>query len=436
MIAIFMLISCFAIGAHAQGGGRDVVALPGSDGQTAVDIQTARQWRDWLIQQAIPVTRCGSDLSQGTIVLDQLTLQQQKLLEDHGFSFLQHEEGGPLGTSLRTNAQYLDPLEIDALLAQIVIDHPNITRRITVGTTAEGRSIFGLEISNNPGIDEDEPAIQFNGQHHAREVATSLVVMDVIDTLTTGYAVDTQITSWVDNFKTVCVPMVNPDGVQFVFDVNSFWRRNRMAYSSCTGVDLNRNYPYMWGPGCGSSGSCNEIYRGPSPSSELETQGMISLAKQFHFVMATSYHAFGRFIDYPYACSDGSPATLMPEHGVIDEMMHGVAGGIFAVDGVQYTVFSPVPLGGVNGDDTSWYYAGLGTYSFIVEVGSNSDGFEPVFSQVPGIVARNRGGWQYMYDRLGQARMDVHVVDGCTGQPMEAEVTLADFAFDTGESPR
>jgi len=163
---------------------------------------------------------------------------------------------------------------------------------------------------------------------------------------------------------------------------------------------------------------------------------MIALAQQFHFVMATSYHGFGRFIDYPYACADGSPATLMPEHGVIDEMMRGVANGIFAVDSVLYTVYSPVPLGGVNGDDTSWYYASLGTYSFIVEVGSNSDGFEPLFGQVSGIVARNRGGWQYMYDRLGQARMDVHVTDGCSGQPMEAEVTLTDFAFDTGESPR
>ncbi len=435
-VTIAILASCFCSRAIGQDAGSDIVALPGSDGASAVDIQTARLWRDWLGQQSIPVSRCGSDLSQGTLVLDRMTPEQRAMLEDAGFGFLQHLEETPLQTSLRTASQYYDPSEIEALLAQVEIDFPAIARRFLVGTTSEGRGIYGLEISNNPGVDEDEPAIQFNAQHHAREVATSHVVMDVVEALTNGYGSDAQITSWVDNYKTICVPMVNPDGVQYVFDVNGLWRRNRMVHPGCTGVDLNRNYPYLWGPGCGSSGSCNDLYRGPSANSELETQSMIALAQQYHFVMATSYHAFGRFIDYPYACADGSPATLMPEHGVIDEMMRGVAGGIFSVDGVQYSVFSPVPLGGVNGDDTSWYYAGLGTYSFIVEVGSNSDGFEPMFSQVSGIVARNRGGWQYMYDRLGQARMDVHVTDGCSGEPMEAEVTLADFAFDTGESPR
>ena len=164
-----------------------------------------------------------------------------------------------------------------------------------------------------------------------------------------------------------------------------------------------------------------------------DLSGLIGLAEGYHFVMATSYHAFGRFIDYPYACSDGSPSGRMPEHDVIDEMMHGVADGIFAVDGIQYSVFSPVPLGGVNGDDTAWYYAHLGAYSFIIEVGSS---FEPAFAQVAGIVGRNRGGWAYMYDRLGQARIDVHVADSCTGDPLEAEVTLTDYVYDTGELPR
>ncbi len=435
-VSLWCIAGSFTAIAQAQDTVSAIVAIPGSDGQTSADIETARQWRDWLSQRSITVTRCGSNVSQGTLLLDNLTPQQQTLLEDNGFSLLQQLDATPLRSSLRTDPQYYDPTDIDALLTQIESNFPTITRRFIVGTTAEGRSIFGLEISNNPGIDEDEPAIQFNAQHHAREVATSHVVMDVIETLTSGYGFDAQITDWVDNFKTICVPMVNPDGVQYVFDINSLWRRNRMVYPNCTGVDLNRNYPYLWGPGCGSSGLCNDLYRGPTPSSELETMNMITLAQQYHFVMATSYHAFGRFIDYPYACSDGSPATLMPEHDVIDEMMRGVADGILAVDGVQYSVFSPVPLGGVNGDDTSWYYAAMGTYSFIIEVGSNSDGFEPLFSQVSGIVARNRGGWQYLYDRLNQARMDVHVTDDCTGQPMQADVTLTDFAFDTGESPR
>jgi hypothetical protein len=198
-------------------------------------------------------------------------------------------------------------------------------------------------------------------------------------------------------------------------------------------VDLNRNYPYLWGPGCGSSSSCNDIYRGPSSASELETQAMIALADDFHFVMATSYHSFGQFIDYPYACSNGSPAGQMPEHAVIHQMMHGISDGIFAVDGTRYDVYSPVPFGGVNGDDTSWCYAHRGTYAMIIEVGTS---FEPPFAQVPGIVNQNRGGWRYLYERLGGPRIDVHATDSCSGEPLKAEVTLTDYTYDTGETPR
>ena len=68
----------------------------------------------------------------------------------------------------------------------------------TIGTTFLGRPIRAIEISNDPNGPEDEPAIQFNSQHHAREVATSHVVVDVIHTLTDGYGVDPMMTEWVD----------------------------------------------------------------------------------------------------------------------------------------------------------------------------------------------------------------------------------------------
>jgi len=390
-------------------------------------------WVGWLVERGMMVDRCGIAPQAGTLAVDINSDAQRNLLLDAGFTIMGEQGPDPLEGGLRTQSQYFDPTEIEMMLIQVAADHPSITRLFVAGTTFEGREVLALEISDNPGVAEDEPAIQFNGQHHAREVATSHVVMDVVETLTDGYGSDPVITQWVDSYKTICVPMVNPDGVQYVFDINSLWRRNRQVYAQCIGVDLNRNYPYLWGPGCGSSSSCNDLYRGPSPASELETQAMIVLEDEYHFVMATSYHSYGRFIDYPYACSDGSESERMPEHDVIDEMMHGVADGIFDAGSVVYTVYSPVPFGGVNGDDTSWYYAHRGTYAFIIEVGTS---FEPPFSQVAGIVGENRGGWRYLYERLGQARIDVHVTSACTGQPLEAEVTLTDFAYDTGELPR
>ncbi|MCH7840539.1 MAG: NADP-dependent isocitrate dehydrogenase, partial [Planctomycetes bacterium] len=65
------------------------------------------------------------------------------------------------------------------------------------------------------------------------------------------------------------------------------------------------------------------------------------------------------------------------------EMMNGVADAIDAVDAVsRYAVFSPRAIGPLSGDDTSWYYAHAGAYSFIIEVGTS---FEPAFSEVAGV---------------------------------------------------
>lgn len=410
------------------------VTPPGAVPGQPLDLNAAKQWRDTLIQAGFDVGRCGFHPAASSFAVDVMHPDQQAFLDGAGFSVVSQSAMGPLEDGLRVQSQYYDPNEIEALLDQVALNYPAITRVFTIGTTFHSRPIKAIEISDNPGIDEDEPAVQLNGQHHAREVATSHIVMDAIEQLTAGYGVNPQITDWVNNYKTVCVPMVNPDGVSYVFSNNSLWRKNRQQYS-CVGVDLNRNYPYLWGPGCGSSGSCSsDIYRGPVAASELETQAMQNLAEDFNFVFATSYHSYGRFIDYPYACGNGSPSSLMPEHAVIHEMMNGMADAIDAVDSVpRYDVYSPVPFGGVNGDDTSNYYAQHGTYAFIVEVGTS---FEPAFSQVAGIVNRNRAGWMYLYERLGEARIDIHVTDACSGAPLEAEVTLLDYVFDSGESPR
>lgn len=435
-IFIYVILSGFQITVQADQlfvPGTYEFTFPGLSGNEPVNLTDARAWRDWLLEHDFAVDRCGFNPAKGTIIIEvNSELKLQEAVEA-GFTVVQILLMKQRDVVEPPQSAYFDPDEIESFLQQIAIDYSDITQLIIVGYTFEGRVIRGIEISDNPGVIEDEPAIQFNGQHHARELVTSHVVMDIVNTLTNGYGVDPNVTQWVNNYKTVCVPMVNPDGVQHVFDVNNLWRRNRQVYQDCTGVDLNRNYPYLWGPGCGSSGDCNDIYRGPSAVSELETQAMIALASNFHFVMATSYHSSGRFIDYPYACSDGTLETLMPEHEVVDSMMHGVADAIFDVDGIIYDVFSPVPAGGVNGDDTSWYYAHQGVYSFIIEVGEY---FEPAFSDVAGIVERNRGGWTYMYERLGQARIDIHVQDQCSTEPLEAEVTLMNFVYDSGEWPR
>ncbi len=51
------------------------------------------------------------------------------------------------------------------------------------------------------------------------------------------------------------MPVANPDGYEYSHTRNRFWRKNRGSgsralsalFSSCRGVDLNRNFGFKWG---------------------------------------------------------------------------------------------------------------------------------------------------------------------------------------------
>jgi hypothetical protein len=432
------------------------LAFPDAQPGTPLDEALARSWREWLALHEYDVAGyCAAESELELILRDDTALPP---LVAAGFAVLEVDASAPLADKLAPADEaplrgvpvgYATPEDVEAFLTTVANAHPTITRLFLVGQSHQGRDIFGLEISDNPGVVEDKPAILLNGLHHAREVATPHVVMDAITFLTEGYATaDPLAVTWVSDYKIICVPMINPDGSHEVHNVDDFHRKNMhnhcVSPTTNPGVDLNRNYPYHWGSGAtacersptgASSGTCSsDTFRGPTGGSEPETEAMMDLAAEWRFLSAISYHSSGRFIDYPYACNDGNPDNRMPEHDVIHELMHGAAAGIAAVPGAPtYTVYSPVAISAVNGDDTSWYYAHHGTYALIIEMGTS---FQPSFASSVTEVAYNRGGWLYLLDRIAEARIDVRVTDHLTGEPLAAQVELLDYVYDTGELPR
>jgi len=83
-------------------------------------------------------------------------------------------------------------------------------------------------------------------------------------------------------------PCVNPDGRRFSQTSDAMWRKNRRPHASggsCVGVDINRNFAFLWDhltkfasdAGVNTSDNpCNaSVYRGPSPASEPETRNVI-----------------------------------------------------------------------------------------------------------------------------------------------------------------
>ncbi|MFO8077378.1 MAG: M14 family zinc carboxypeptidase [Thermoplasmatota archaeon] len=206
--------------------------------------------------------------------------------------------------------------EIGQILQTMATTYPNITQLHSIGKSYENREIWCLEITDNPGIDEDEAGVCFMGLHHAREWPTIEICLSIAKELTEGYQNDTTIKNMVDNRRTWIIPCVNPDGYVYDHDLhqgNKWWRKNREYFKEFNtyGIDLNRNYPGscngdpqgMWGSRGMSHNPSTLTYCGPDQFSAPETVAL----KQFflnHIISASiSYHTYSELVMWPWGYS-------------------------------------------------------------------------------------------------------------------------------------
>ncbi len=207
---------------------------------------------------------------------------------------------------------YHDYGEMYRALREIEAEHPAIVRVFRIGRSAQGRASWAAEVSDNPGENENEPEVMFDGLHHAREHLTAEMALYVLRMLTAQYGRDTElgqrVTSVVDNRRIWIVPMVNPDGLQWDLTGDPFraWRKNRQSNGrgKPIGTDLNRNYAYMWQRATAKKSS--ENYRGRRPFSAPETRAIrdFVLSRRVggrqRIVTHISFHTAGEYVLWPY----------------------------------------------------------------------------------------------------------------------------------------
>ena len=122
--------------------------------------------------------------------------------------------------------------------------YPTITQLYSVGKSVENRTLWVLEISDNPGSHEPgEPEFKYIGNMHGNEVVSREILLHFIEKLLEEYKKDDEITRLVDSTRIHIMPSMNPDG----YEVAKNDKRNERA--RCTGVlgranahgvDLNR----------------------------------------------------------------------------------------------------------------------------------------------------------------------------------------------------
>lgn len=201
--------------------------------------------------------------------------------------------------------------EVGAQLDSMRLLYPGlISEKQDLGYTPEGRPIWVVRISDNPGLDEpSEPEALYTSLHHAREPAGMMTVIYYMWWLLENYGTDARAGYLVDNRQLWFIPVVNPDGYRYNQTTNpaggGFWRKNRRDNGDGTrGIDLNRNYgpDEMWdSPNGGSSTNPgSDTYRGPAPFSEPETQTIDSFMRLRSIRTCLNYHTYSRMLVYPY----------------------------------------------------------------------------------------------------------------------------------------
>ncbi len=305
--------------------------------------------------------------------------------------------------------QYHTLAQIEQILEDIANDYPDITSLYSIGTTYEGRDIWCLEISDNPGVDEGEPGVFYMGLHHAREWPTVEICLNIADQLTSQYGSDPDITDVVNNRRLWLVTCVNPDGYYYCYDQGHDWRKNRNYFPEfgTYGVDLNRNYagssngdPWgAWGslgPASVTHQPDDSLYCGPGPISELETQAIRNIFIENDICAAITWHTHGELVLWPwgYTYSNAPDASYMSSVGqqIASRISRQSGGG-------TYTPSQASGLYPTTGDTCDWAYGYhhyiLGKPLFLYTIEACSS-FHPSAGYLDQIVAENFDGALYL----------------------------------------
>ncbi len=265
----------------------------------------------------------------------------------------------PSGFSLGTMGGFLKYEEVMAQLDAMHAAYPHLISPKTpidsAIVTHEGRPIYYLRISDNPLVDEDEPEILFDALHHSREPATVTNQLFFMWWILENYETNPEIRYLVEHTEMYFVPVVNPDGLVRNQTTNpnggGMWRKNRRNNGGSYGVDLNRNYGFQWGlDDTGSSPNpSSDVYRGPGPFSEPETQAIRKLCNEHAFGIALNYHTYGNSIVYPWGYA---PSLFTPDSTafrLIANLLTEENGYLHGTGDQTVGYFS-------NGDSDDWMY--------------------------------------------------------------------------------
>ncbi len=260
-------------------------------------------------------------------------------------------------------------------LKDLETKNPDLISVSSIGKSLEGRNLWAVHFNSSKadltsGV-SNRPGVVYMGDHHARE-HVSVEVPLLFAQYLVAHRNDLEISNLLRTRDIWIIPMVNPDGAEYDVASGSYqmWRKNRRDNKDGTfGVDLNRNYSYQWGTGGSVKDTSSEIYMGPTPFSEPETQAVRDFVRAHNNLkILLSFHTFSELILYPWGHTyDGIGNEK--DYNAFQKMATTMA------EWNHYTAEQASSLYIASGDTTDWAYGELGIFAFTFELSPSSDTF-------------------------------------------------------------
>jgi len=348
---------------------------------------------------------------------------------------------------------YLTVEQIDASLRSLERQFRFTRRTPLPHKTHEGRSSAALVIAKRvrqarparrrgkkKTRTRKKPAVMFFAGAHAREAVPPDTLIFLARKLCQSYTDGAGIVLGNKTYSAATVkrivegldlyffPLINPDGRNLVMKKGGepLWRKNLNPNNGSRhrGVDVNRNYDFLWDGGFGSSSLySHEDYKGPAPASEPETNNVLHLIRSASrtLVCSVDVHSHAKLILHPWGHDenqseikamnfraplfdghrgkkDDAYREYMPERDqkIFETIGDAIHKGIRAVRGEEYTRQQGPELYATTGTLMDYPYSrhmrfpgAKKVYSFTIEAGPAGEAdasFQPRFDEAKNII--------------------------------------------------
>ncbi|XP_010895872.1 carboxypeptidase N catalytic chain [Esox lucius] len=206
-----------------------------------------------------------------------------------------------------SNFQHHRYEELVRALFAIQSECPYITRIYSIGRSVEGRQLYVLEFSDNPGIHETmEPEFKYVGNMHGNEVLGRELLIQLSQFLCEEYRAGNQrITRLIHDTRIHILPSMNPDGYEVAASQGPEFNGYLVGRGNSREVDLNRNFPDLNTLKYYFEKTNGQNHHMPLPDNweqqvEPETLAVIKWMQNYNFVLSANLHGGAVVANYPF----------------------------------------------------------------------------------------------------------------------------------------